>query len=395
MRKNRFYIGLVAMVALLVASSCSSKRYTRDAAYRDRGVYQSPDYYYTEGNVTGNEYYAEEHVDEAPRGGEYQDDFGDLEYANRINRFYYATPGMAYYDPWFDPWFGYAGFGLGGWNMGFGWGSPWGWNMGFGWGSPWGMNRWNMGFGWGWNSWAYSPYSMWGHPYYGGWGMGGRHFYHNPVIVNRNRYASSPRVSSGRHNVDTRNSLRAGGSGRASSGSITRDASGRILNGTTAGRISRGSDNVGTRGSATRTAVGSSRSSRDTRGSSGVATGRNPREGAVDRGTVSGASRGGVSRESAPRSQGGTVGSGRSSTPRSGGEASRGSTPSRGSAPAPSTSRGSSGSSRPSSGSSGSSMSRGSSGSSGGGMSRGSSGGSSRGGGGGASSSRGGSSRGR
>src|SRR5690606_41830849 len=47
-----------------------------------------------------------------------------------LNRFYYSSPGMAYYDPWFDPWYGYSGFGLG-------WNSGWGWSLGFNWGSPW------------------------------------------------------------------------------------------------------------------------------------------------------------------------------------------------------------------------------------------------------------------
>src|SRR5690606_22082041 len=72
-----------------------------------------------------NEQYEDEYYDE-----NYVDGYEDSYYANRLNRFYYYTPGMSYYDPFFDPWmsfspYGYGGFGF---SLGFGYG---------GWGSPW------------------------------------------------------------------------------------------------------------------------------------------------------------------------------------------------------------------------------------------------------------------
>ena len=131
---NKIIIGSVAALFLLLNSACSTSSRTvyRDDVYNNqdtRTVYQSPDYYYTDeeagdSQVAQSDYYADEYTDE-----EYVEDGGyqDLEYANRINRFYYSSPGMAYYDPWFDPWYGYSGFGLG-------WNSGWGWSLGFNWG---------------------------------------------------------------------------------------------------------------------------------------------------------------------------------------------------------------------------------------------------------------------
>ena len=142
MKKNKIFLGGLALVFAGVLSSCSTTSRTvyRDDVYNNqdsRSVYQSPDYYYTDGEgdqyAEQSEYYADEYSDEEyAEGGMEQ-----LEYANRINRFYYNSPGMSYYDPWFDPWYGYSGFGLG-------WSSGFGWSLGMGWGSPW-----YGGFGWG------------------------------------------------------------------------------------------------------------------------------------------------------------------------------------------------------------------------------------------------------
>ena len=161
MKNNKIFLGGLALAFAALISSCSTTSRTvyRDDVYnnRDNGtVYQSPDYYYTDGtdeeSIAQSDYYADEYSDEDYVEGGIE----DLEYANRINRFYYNSPGMMYYDPWFDPWYGYSGFGLG-WNSGFGW------SLGFGWGSPY------LGMGWGWGS-PYYGYG-WGRPYYGyGWG---------------------------------------------------------------------------------------------------------------------------------------------------------------------------------------------------------------------------------
>ncbi|MDR2285163.1 MAG: hypothetical protein LBE37_18265, partial [Sphingobacterium sp.] len=157
MKTNKLLIGGWTLALVAVLSSCSTSRQVtyRDDVYnnqtagsRPAQVYQSPDYYYTEpqnsNSNAGGGYYSDEYSDEEY----YEDQYEDLQYANRINRFYYSSPGMTYYDPWFDPWYGYGGFGLG-WSTG-GWGSSW--SIGFGWGSP------------------YYSYG-WGSPYYGyGWG---------------------------------------------------------------------------------------------------------------------------------------------------------------------------------------------------------------------------------
>ena len=130
MKTNKLVIGSLALVYLAVVSACSTPRqvtyqddmYNNRAANSTEQAYQSPDYYYTDGQETAssntnNQYYADEYSDQEY----YENDYEDMEYANRINRFYYSSPGMSYYDPWFDPWYGNGGFGLG-WSN-WGWGS--------------------------------------------------------------------------------------------------------------------------------------------------------------------------------------------------------------------------------------------------------------------------------
>ena len=143
MKHNRIYYGIFALLAILITSSCSSRRYNGNVAARDRSVYQSPDYYYTgsagNASIAQSDYYADDQVDEYTdaemldeayadnnyQGGYYEDEFSDLDYANRINRYHYATPGMMYYATWFDPWMAICGMGMGwgtGWCRAFGWG---------------------------------------------------------------------------------------------------------------------------------------------------------------------------------------------------------------------------------------------------------------------------------
>ena len=126
MKKNRLLFGGLAIAAVIALGSCSTNKQItyRDDVYNNQSkaqrVYQSPDYYYTDGDqyAQDDSYYSDEYSDDEYNNGGY-DDMGELEYANRINRFYYSSPGMSYYDPWFDPWYGYSGFGLG---LGWGWG---------------------------------------------------------------------------------------------------------------------------------------------------------------------------------------------------------------------------------------------------------------------------------
>jgi len=257
MKNNKIFLGGLALAFAALISSCSTTSRTvyRDDVYnnRDNGtVYQSPDYYYTDGtdeeSIAQSDYYADEYSDEDYVEGGVE----DLEYANRINRFYYNSPGMMYYDPWFDPWYGYSGFGLGwnsgfGWSLGFGWGSPylgmaWGWGIpyyGYGWGRPY------YGYGWG-NYWGpNSYYNYWGHPYYGG-GYGNAYYGGN--------YYGNRRVASGR-------SYSNGYAPRSNSGRVTRDASGRFVNsraGVSSGRS--GTRSSGTVGRTPSSRSGSSRS---------------------------------------------------------------------------------------------------------------------------------------
>src|SRR5699024_7393720 len=200
MKKYKLLLGSSTLALLFVMSGCSTSRQMaqKDDVYNTqseaRQVYQSPDYYYTDEEVQEDEYYAEEqYSDEGYYADEYSDEeyyaddgygYEELEYANRINRFYYSSPGATYYDPWFDPWYGYSGFGLG-WSS-WGWGSRWSINFGFGY-NPWhygyaGMYSPYYGGLWGYNSY----YSRWGHPYYG-YGYGVPYYSYPRVVRNTPR----------------------------------------------------------------------------------------------------------------------------------------------------------------------------------------------------------------
>src|SRR5690606_20707859 len=201
MKTKRTIISCLAITAALAISSCSTSRQIayKDDVYNNRQanterptVYQSPDYYYSDeeyNNQNNSSYYADEYSDE-----EYEDGYEELEYANRINRFYYAAPGFTYFDPFFDPWFGYPRYGLG-W---YSWNS-WRWNAGwygFGWSYPYYSFYWNWGYPYYYGSyWGYnSYYNYWGHPYYGyGYGPGYSHVvtrptYHSTRSLNRGNY---------------------------------------------------------------------------------------------------------------------------------------------------------------------------------------------------------------
>ncbi|MGE8300238.1 MAG: hypothetical protein ACN6OW_11755, partial [Sphingobacterium paramultivorum] len=213
MKKNRLFIGALAITGAFMLGSCgTSRQIYGDDVYGNNGqarqkVYQSPDYYYTDadqaqpnGQAQGG-YYDDEYSDQDYNSDSYE----DLEYANRINRFYYASPGMTYFDPFFDPWYGY---GFGGW-YGYGpsFGMGWGWNSG--WGSSWSIGLgWGWGSSWGWGSPWYGGYRPWGGWYGGGyWGSGwyGNGYWGGGSWGNsRPRYASSRSVY--RDNYNTRSS---------------------------------------------------------------------------------------------------------------------------------------------------------------------------------------------
>lgn len=237
MKKNRLLIGALAITGAFMLGSCgTSRQIYGDDVYGSRGqarqkVYQSPDYYYTDadGDQQGTRaqggYYDDEYSDQDYNTDSYQ----DLEYANRINRFYYASPGMTYFDPFFDPWYGY---GMGGW-YGYGpsFGLGWGWNSG--WGSSWSMGF-GMGWGssWGWGSPWYGGYHPWGGGWYGGgyWGSGwygngywGGGYYGNVIP----RYASARSSYRDNYNVRT-SSARTRTAGGYDRTGVARDSRGRI-----------------------------------------------------------------------------------------------------------------------------------------------------------------------
>src|SRR5688572_22159330 len=133
MKANSLKISILASVSLLYLGACSTSRQVafRDDVYNNKTQaveenYQSPDYYYDEGAEPARQYanggyYEDEYTDEGYYDDTYADEYNGSEYANRINRFYYYSPGMSYYDPWFDPWYGYNSW----------YGSGWGWGSGF------------------------------------------------------------------------------------------------------------------------------------------------------------------------------------------------------------------------------------------------------------------------
>src|SRR5690606_25369225 len=97
MKTNRLLFGSLTVAAIFALSSCSTSRQVayKDDVYNNQSKapkdYQSPDYYYTDGQTQEqeeqyleNEYYADEYSDEEYVEGYNYDE--NLEYANRINR---------------------------------------------------------------------------------------------------------------------------------------------------------------------------------------------------------------------------------------------------------------------------------------------------------------------
>jgi len=154
MKPNHLFTSMLAVTALFVAS-CSTSKLAQNSAIQD-DVY----------NTTAQ---AKEYKEIAPPQVTAQNDtqtddyygtndpYYDMDYATRINRFYYANPWRTYYDGYY----GYNSYLF----------SPFYNSYAFGFG---------MGMYGGLNSWI-SPYSYWGYygsPYYGNyWGL---YSYNNP-----------------------------------------------------------------------------------------------------------------------------------------------------------------------------------------------------------------------
>jgi hypothetical protein len=173
-RKQSVFITLI-ISGLFILSSCASLN-TPQTTFPDdvygRAAKAKP---LPERQSVPDEQYSEDYYDE-----NYIDGYEDGYYANRLNRFYYYTPGMSYYDPFFDPWIGYSPYGYGGFglSLGFGFG---------GWGNPWYSPYGSFYGGWGYpyNSWGpYSYYDRFGYGYGGRYGYGyGLGYYPRVVTV--------------------------------------------------------------------------------------------------------------------------------------------------------------------------------------------------------------------
>lgn len=179
----------VLLTSSVLAVSCTTQRVAQSAnaddvynteaqarVYKPMPVYQSQ----AQENTNNDEGYTN------------SDDRYDMDYASRIDRFYYGSPYRGYYDPYYN-YYGYD-------NWGMNWGMNWGlnsfyWNS---WNNP--YNNWGFyGAPYRWNTWG--PYSYY-NPYWGGgyWGGGN-------VIVGRgtpNRY----RPVRGTDNYDSNGNLR-------------------------------------------------------------------------------------------------------------------------------------------------------------------------------------------
>lgn len=193
MRVNHFLTSTLAAAALLVAS-CSTQKMAQNNSADD--VYnttaQARVYKYAPPAQTAQ-------IDTSRYDANYRssDQEYDMDYASRIDRFYYGSPNRVYFDDYYN-FYGYNS-----------WYNPYDWSLGFNYG--WGFNRWMNPFSsWAfygspyyWNTWG--PYSYWGGGFGwgGGWGggywgggyWGGGVWGGNNVIV-RNNYGPRPSRSS-------------------------------------------------------------------------------------------------------------------------------------------------------------------------------------------------------
>ncbi len=196
MRVNHFFTSTLAATALLVAS-CSTQRMAQNNSADD--VYnttaQARVYKYSPPVQTAQ-------IDTSRTDPSYRpsDESYDMDYASRIDRFYYGSPNRVYFDDYYNV-YGYNS-----------WYNPYDFSLGFNYG--WGFNRWNNPYTyWGyygspyyWNTWGpYSYYNPWfggfGGGYWGGGYWGGGYWgggWGGSTIVRNDNYRPRPsRMSSG------------------------------------------------------------------------------------------------------------------------------------------------------------------------------------------------------
>jgi hypothetical protein len=156
--------------ALILLASCASMQ-TAQRTFPDDvyGTTPEPQAVAETNNSADNEQYSDQDYAENYYDY-YYDRYNDRLYGNRMNRFYYGTPGMSFYDPWlsgydyYSPYY-YSPFYYSPFRSSFYFG------LGFGssWYSP--FNSWYSPFGYpGYGHYGYSSLG-WGNPYYGSyWG---------------------------------------------------------------------------------------------------------------------------------------------------------------------------------------------------------------------------------
>jgi hypothetical protein len=186
MRVNLFLTGTLAAAALLVAS-CSTQKMAQNNSADDvyNTVAQAKVYKYAPPAQTAQ-------IDTSRVDPSYQasNPNYDMDYASRIDRFYYGSPNRVYFDDYYN-FYGYNS-----------WYNPF--DVGFGFNYGWGFSRWNNPFNyWGyygspyyWNTWG--PYSYY-NPWHGGWGGGywgggywGNGGWGGGVIVRNDNYRPRP-----------------------------------------------------------------------------------------------------------------------------------------------------------------------------------------------------------
>ncbi|MEJ5995317.1 hypothetical protein WG904_12900 [Pedobacter sp. Du54] len=192
MNTNHLFTSMLAVSALLV-TSCSTSKLAKNNAIQD-------DVYNT--TAQAKEYKEAAPVEQIAQTDQRTDDYYgtsdpyyDMDYATRINRFYYANPWRTYYDGYY----GYSPFGFNNFYSPF-YGNAFGWNDGYY------NNFYNSYNYWGYygapyynNYWGlysyYNPY-LWGGGYYGGGGG----YYGNIGGGIRNSANYGPRPTRGSEN---------------------------------------------------------------------------------------------------------------------------------------------------------------------------------------------------
>jgi len=184
MRVNHFLTSTLAATALFVAS-CSTQKLaqnnTADDVYNTTA--QARVYKYAPPVQTAQ-------IDTSRYDANYRssDESYDMDYASRIDRFYYGSPNRVYFDDYYN-FYGYNS-----------WYNPYDWSLGFNYG--WGFNRWRNPY----SSWAFygspyfmntwGPYSYWGNGFGWGGGFGGGYWggggWGGNVIVRNDNYRARP-----------------------------------------------------------------------------------------------------------------------------------------------------------------------------------------------------------